>query len=235
MRDEYQFILDDFESEVSAITELANATRIGSSFSSRARIALANSLTLVLASVFEECVRQLVRAAWAERIKATQDASKFPPKLKAKLWRSALERVARQPFLDVDGNTRTARDRIQNLVKFCLDGEITVPIEYDLSHNENNMRPSQINDLFSRIGLKNIFESGCNFPELIEYFGCQTVGQTVEKLRAEIDDFFARRNSIAHAIVFGSSDGADTIDQDIEVFRLTAKALANGADQFVEA
>lgn len=235
MRAEYQFILDDFEREVSAIIELANATRIGSPFSSRARITLANSLTLVLASVFEECVRQLVRVAWAERIKASQDASKFPAKLRAKLWRSSFERLARQPFSDADVNARIARDRIQNLTKFCLDGDINVPLEHDISHNENNMRPGQINDLFNRIGVKNIFESGCNFPELIEYFGCQTAGQAVEKLRAEIEDFFARRNNIAHAIVFGSSDGADTIDQDIEVFRLTARVLANGADQFVEA
>jgi hypothetical protein len=234
MRVEYQAILDDFEAEITAIAELADATRIGSQFSSRARISLANSLTLVLASTFEEYVRQLVKAAWSERLKVVDDASKLPPKLRSKLWRSTLERAARKPFGDVDSQSWLARDRLQNLMKFCLDGDLSVPIDDEISHNERNMRPDQISDLFSKIGIRNIFVTGCALEEAIEYFDCQNADQASENLRAALEDFFIRRNNVAHAIVFGSSDGADTIHQDIDICKLTAKALANGAELFVE-
>lgn len=234
MRVEYSLILDDFEREISAISELADATRIGSDFSARARVSLANSLTLVLASVFEEYVRQLVRAVWLERVKNANDLSSFPPKLRSRLWRSTLERAARQPFSNVDESPRVARDRLQNLLKFCLEGDISAEIASEISHNDNNMRPDQINTLFNQIGVKNVLAEGCEFEEVLEFYASEKAGQAVQNLKSDIEDFFTRRNTIAHAIAFGSSGGADSIHRDIEVFRLCAKALAVGADRFVE-
>lgn len=234
MRVEYQAILDDFESEIIAIGELADATKIGSSFSSRARISLANSLTLVLASTFEEYVRQLVKAAWRQRLSAVESIDQLPKKLQAKLWRNSLERAARRPFDDVERQPRVARERIQNLMEFCMNGDLTVSMDEEIAHNDRNMRPDQINDLFNRIGIKNIFGVGCALAEVIEFFDCDNAGQAAHLLRGELEDFFLRRNLVAHAIVFGSSGGADTIHRDVEVCFLTAKALAHGADQFEE-
>ena len=234
MRVQYQAILDDFETEISALSELADATQIGSTLSPGARISLGNSLTLVLASVFEEYVRQLVRAAWAERLIATQDPRKFPSKLRSKLWRSALERTARFPFAEIESQSRTTRDKIHNVLKFCLDGDFNVPIEHEISHNDNNMRPDQINLLFSQIGISNVLQNGCDFQDIMNFFACQNAGQAAQHLRNEIDGFFVRRNTVAHAIAFGSSGGANAIHRDIEVFRLASRALANGVDLFIE-
>jgi hypothetical protein len=232
MKVEYQAILDEFHEELQAIAELADATRIGSSFSTRARTSLSNSLIMVLASTFEEYVRQLVKAAWNQRLDSVTNINELPTKLRAKIWKSALERAARHGFEHIETAGQTPRERIGNLLKFCIDGDLSVSVETEIAHNDNNMRPDQINDLFNRIGITNIVSAGCNEPTIIEFFNCQNPGQASEKLRVELNNFFVRRNNIVHAIVFGNSSGADTVDQDIEMLRFAALALANGADRF---
>jgi hypothetical protein len=96
------------------------------------------------------------------------------------------------------------------------------------------MRPDQINQLFKQIGINDVLASGCNFQELLDFYGCQNAGQGAAQLRNELEDFFARRNTVAHAITFGSSGSADAIHRDLDVFRLASKALANGVEQFAE-
>ena len=232
MRVEYQLILEDFERELDVVGELASATGNKSSFTSEARISLANALTLLLASIFEEYVRQLVRAVWAERRKVVADVTAFPDKLRPKLWRAALERAARKPFADIDDDPNAAREKVENLLRFCLDGDLSADVDKEISHNDTNMRPGEITRLFSQIGLKDILTTCCSRDHILSHFDCDKPGQAVEVARASLEEFFIKRNTIAHEITFGSSGGPTSILNDVKTFRIIALGLAQAADEF---
>ena len=232
MRIEYQLILEDFERELGIAGELAAATGPKSPFSPEARISLANGLTLLLASIFEEYVRQLVRAVWSERRKVAANLDGFPNKLRSKLWRAGLERAARRSFTDVDADPKVAREKIEHLLKFCLDGDLSADVEKEISHNDNNMRPGEITRLFNQIGIQDIIGICCSKQIVLSFFDRDNAGQTADVARASLEDFFVRRNIIAHEISFGSSGGPTAISKDIETFRVIATGLAQAADGF---
>ena len=107
-------------------------------------------------------------------------------------------------------------------------------VDKDISHNESNMRPGEITRLFNQIGLKDILSECCSRDLVLNHFNCDKPGQAVEAARASLEEFFLKRNIIAHEISFGSSDGPTSIHNDVETFRTIAHGLAQAVDEFQE-
>ena len=231
MRIQYKVILEDFENELDAVAELVIATGSSSQFSAAARVAAANGLTLLLASIFEEYVRQLVRAVFQEKKAAAQGMEDFPGKLRARMWRTGLERVARQHFTEVDSDHRAARDRVESLLAFCLNGNLSANVEDDLAHNDTNMRPEEIKRLFSQIGMTDAVGKACAEDIVQTTLGAESSHETAEITKTRLKEFFDRRNDVAHALRFGSSSGPTNILSDIELFRSFATGMAQAMDR----
>ncbi|HEX8216583.1 MAG TPA: HEPN domain-containing protein [Allosphingosinicella sp.] len=229
MPTEFDAIFDEFSEELDSLAEMAGdrGTSSGAAgLTPRARVAAANAAVLLLAAVFEEHVRQQVRAAFREKTRSARALSDFPHKIAAVVWKRSLEGLARTPFEEIETNVRSADEQVAATLAFCLRKEVAANVEHALSHNENNMRPGELNRLFNQIGLKSIITECCKQPRLKAFLGKDTFGTAQIELEARLEAFFRRRNSTAHAIQFGSSSGPTELLQDIEMFRALGQALA---------
>lgn len=229
MRETLLIIKEDFSEELDALVELSTFGKGSDVLSRRARIAVANSLTLLLASVFEEFVRQLVKAAFNELRQLGHGFDAFP-KLQSRIWKTALERAARRSFEDVSVDTRFTRDEISQILMFCLDSNVLANVDDVVAHNDNNMRPEELGRLFGRIGVKDAFGAACSRAPVIDYFLTENGGQATVAARAALEDFFERRNGIAHALAIGSSSGPTNISKDIDMIRVLGFCLAEAVD-----
>ena len=59
------------------------------------------------------------------------------------------------------------------------------------------------------------------------YFGDSDEGKIYEYLREKLEDFFERRNVIAHSLGTQSSPGGKTLIDDLKFFHALAQGLSN--------
>jgi hypothetical protein len=106
MATEFELIFDDFSAELGALAEMAESSRTAGSagLTPRARIAAGNGAVLLLAAMFEEYIRQQVRAAFREKTRGATGMAEFPDKLVAVVWKRSLEALARTPFDEIEAD-----------------------------------------------------------------------------------------------------------------------------------
>jgi len=237
MTTEFDLIFAEFASELDALSEMASIPRGtgGGAPSARARIAAGNGATLLLAATFEEFVRQQVRAAFREKAKNAKGMSSFPAKIVSAVWRTSLESLARTPFDEIEADGSKAGAVLAQTQLFCLRKDITADVADALSKNEYNMRPGEIGRLFNQIGIVSIVSKISQFEPLIEFVGLDTAGKTTTAIEGRIEEFFRKRNEIAHAIKLSASSGASQLASDIEFFRVIGQAMTYAIDQDIKA
>jgi hypothetical protein len=226
MLTEFELIFEEFSAELDALSEMtASPGKHASELTSRARIAAGNAATLLLAAVFEEYVRQQVKAAFKEKSIRAKGISDFPNNIASKIWRRALETLARTQFEEVEGNARIFEERFAAVVSFSIKKDVMSDVSDAIAHNENNMRPTQLSELFNQIGISKILHKICDEKDLLDHLNCDEPEKARTTLVTEIEEFFRRRNHVAHAIKLGSSSGPLEISQDIELFRVFGQSL----------
>lgn len=228
----FQVIWEDFVSEIDAIRELVT-TFEGHGKAAKTRIAAANSATLLVAATFEEFVREMAREHARMVIRRTSSFDKLPKKLISTAWKRSMEGLARVRF-DVEQSAREslmvdAQARFTVIYEF-VKGDLTQDIFRDLIHNENNMRPNELNSMFSVAGLSDICTKVCDKPVVLEFFGETETGKAHGKLLAALDNFFERRNDIAHALNAGQSNSPEQISTDLDMLQAFSDAMRQTLD-----
>lgn len=227
MDTEFEVIYSEFSAELDALMEAARAPQGGQpSATVRQRIAAANGATLLLAATFEEYIRQQVRAAYREKTKSANDMEELPGKIASTVWRRSLLALARTPFKEIESDIQRIDAHVMATLSFCLRKDFTADVGETLSHNENNMRPDQLNSLFNGIGVKSVMRRSCEYRELINHLGVDTPGKANSVLTSKFEEFYRRRNSIAHALRLTSSSGPAELEQDIQLFRIFGHSLS---------
>jgi hypothetical protein len=184
----------------------------------------------LLAATFEEFVRELARGFARHVVESCGSYEKLPPKLASVAWRRTLESLARvqlNPKKEVFSRESIFADALTKFTvvyEFCR-GDIKQDIYDDLIHNENNMRLGEINSLFKISGVTDICRKACDDPSLTEILGETEAGKAHGRLLDRLDEFFERRNQVAHRISAMQSSGPDQIYRDIELLRSLAQAL----------
>lgn len=234
MVSELELILDDFSAELCSIEQMvASLVTTGTATTSgRARVAGANAAILLLAATFEEFIRQTVKATFTAKAITARGIQDFPARLAANVWRKSLERLARTPFDDVEANGADFRERIEATLKFCLSKDLQANVASSLAHNENNMRPAELTRLFNQIGLSDMCGKVATHPEVIALVGAEAAGTAKVAMEATLEDFFRRRNEIAHAITLNSSVGPTSLTTDIAIFRALAHAIREQCETY---
>lgn len=198
--------------------------------SSKARIAAANSATLLVAATFEEFVREMAREVARAVVANAGSFEKLPPKLAATAWKRTMEGLAKVRLDDRQSGAGTenvfgaAQARFSVIYDFCR-GDLTQDIYRDLIHNENNMRPNELNGLFKVSGFGDVCRGLSDKPAILEIFGESEPGKAHGKLLSGLEDFFERRNGIAHSLNSGKSSGPEQIIKDISVLECFGTAL----------
>lgn len=227
----FRVIADDFLVELGAISDLVDAVQTPA-HSGRARIASINSATLLLAATFEEFVREMGRQYARELVARVNDPRLLPRKLTATAWKRTLEQLARAKIdtggtpLSLDHISSDARSSFDSVWAF-LGGDLTKDIYKPLIHNENNMRPGEINAVFSVCDLKDICLKISDHAELKEHFSEDDSGKVHGLLVRALNDFMEDRNDIAHSLNSATSRGVDEFRKVVGLMLSIAEALVS--------
>ncbi len=154
----FELIREDFVGEIDTIRQLVG-TFDGPGKTAKARIAAANSATLLVAATFEEFVREMAREHARVVVTTSPSFDKLPKKLVSTAWKRSMEGLARVR-LDVEQSARESL-MVDTHARFSVaysfaKGDLTQDIYRDLIHNENNMRPNELNSMFNVAGLSDM-------------------------------------------------------------------------------
>lgn len=230
----YTPILEEFESELDAVGAFAlqsSATDIPA----KIRVAAANAATLLLAATFEEFIREIARELAKAVVKKSASVEDLPKRLVEQVWKRHADAVGKIPFprgqsvINRRNLYQNARIEFDAAHAFCM-GDLSQNIYPRLIHNENNMHAGQINELFKICGAKDICREVANKTALTEIFG-QDAGVSHGKVISSLEDFFSRRNEIAHAISLRRSPGSVTLEKDIDFLRRLGRALKDTVEE----
>lgn len=231
----FDAVADDFVADLDAISELI-AVAQGAGRSPKSRIAAVNSLTLFLTATFEEFVREMGRQYAREIVARNVDSERLPRRLTATAWKRTLEDLAKAK-IDTGGTqislaliARNAKSSFDAVCKF-LEGDKTQDIYGPLIHNENNMRPGQLNAIFAICDLKDVCCKISDKRPLKEYFDEEESGKSHGKILVRLNDFIEKRNDIAHSLNPGNSSVPDQLLDEIKFFRALASSLAETLPQ----
>jgi hypothetical protein len=186
-----------------------------------------------VAATFEEFVREMAREYARIVVTTTPSFDKLPKKLVSTAWKRSMEGLARLRF-DVEESARE-RFMIDTQTRFSaaylfVKGDLTQDIYRDLIHNENNMRPNEINSMFKVAGLSDVCAKVCDKPAMLLFFGETEAGKAHGKLVVALNDFFERRNGIAHALNPGQSSGPEQIVNDLDMLKAFSEAIFQTLD-----
>jgi hypothetical protein len=106
----------------------------------------------------------------------------LPPKMASTVWKRTLEGLSKIKFEagranDIDHIFGVAQTRFLVVYEFCK-GDLTKDIYRDLIHNENNMRPGELNAMFKISGLTDVCLKCSDKASLLQYFGQNEAGRT---------------------------------------------------------
>jgi hypothetical protein len=226
----YSLVTEDFLADLEALSSLVQvAHRTG--ISAKTRVASINSATLLLASTFEEFVREMGRQFAKDVVARTPDPKKLPKKLTATAWKRTLEHLARAKIdtggtpLSLEHISADSRSKLDAVLAF-LGGDVSRDIYGPLIHNDNNMRPGEINAIFAICDLSDVCKKICEREVLWQHFDTEDAGKTHGRFLASLNDFMEMRNDIAHALNAGSSVGPDNFYAYISEFKAIALALS---------
>ena len=236
MATEFSLISEDFDEELQIILDLSGGALFGQTRPApRARVALANSVTLLLAATFEEFVRQMAIACARVRVTRAKSLLSLPDRLVDAAWRTTMKRLGdirlriNTGQAAINTSLADARREFDTVYAFCT-GDLDQDIFGQVVQNENNMRPDEINKIFRRCGLKDIVRQIAADQRMLTFFSEDEPDRACQKLRAALEDFFERRNQIAHSLNPQSSSSPGQIRRDVEVFSGVGEALCRALE-----
>lgn len=227
----FDLIVEDFLDDLAAIehvvSEFDSPARLA-----KARVAAANSAALLVAATFEEFIREMARQFAKAVVQNSSSFRQVPQQITTTAWKRTMERFAKIKF-DADASGVTiqtaiadAASKLNAFDEFCR-GDLSRDIYENLIHNENNMKPTEINGLFKVSGVHDVCKQICDQQILRDELGISDSGRAHGALLETLEQFFRRRNQIAHALNPGSSTSPSQILSDIRLLSALARSLGN--------
>jgi len=227
MADAFDLISDDFVADLNDIRSVVR-TFDSPTFMPKTRVAAANSATLLLAATFEEFVREMAREYARAVVNGTGSFAQLPRKLAGTAWKRTMDGLGKIKFDEHASGVdlvNAANAKFSTIYEFCR-GDLTKEIYMELIHNDSNMRPTQLNELFNVSGLSDVCRRCSGEQVLLDHFGETEPNVTHGKLITALQDFFERRNGVAHSIAAMRSSGASQILTEIDLLERFARALS---------
>lgn len=159
-------------------------------------VVLPGTLLLYLGGRFENYVRTIFEELCIMVASYAKSYDKLPKAMKENLIKFTAEIIS---------NPRKyghAENGVANFIKNLHININTKSIDtlniQCLSITYENMRPDTLNELFERIGVKNIWDRIGEQPRLKMFFGTSDPSQTKSEARKTLNEFVETRNKIAH-------------------------------------
>ncbi len=231
---EFDAIFEEFCEELDALKVVLDGLSQPNpeSVSPKARISGANASVLLLAAIFEEFVRQTVKESFVKKVSAADAITDLGKKIQGTVWRKSLSKLSRVSLDELLAEPHSIAAQVQAMTAFCIDGKVDADVGAAISHNERNMTSSQITELFSAVGVGNVFGQVGNNASIRRDLLLGPEENGGDKLKLRIDEFYRQRNTIAHAISLRSSSRPDSILSDVAFFRSFGRALTEVCREF---
>jgi hypothetical protein len=94
-----------------------------------------------------------------------------------------------------------------------------------LIHHMHNFRPSVVDELAGRLGIKSLISDSCDSNKLRAKFGLTRKHEVEKTVRAKLNEFYERRNSIVHSLSSASGYAVDVVIDYIELFEAVADSM----------
>lgn len=224
----FSVIYDEFAENLNALKAVVTAFSTPTTGSGKTRVAAANSVTLLLAATFEEFVREMARAYARAVVASCATIDDVPTKLVKHAWARYVDGFSKMQLdtkIRREESIASAKSRFSTVHDFSA-GDLSKDIYKELIHNENNMRPQQINFLFAISDVSNLCHQICDKPPLTRLFNSNDQGKINGYLMRDLDAFMERRNDVAHAVAMSSSSGPDELSKEIEFFRCIGESMS---------
>ena len=144
-------------------------------------------MTLLLAATFEEFVREMAREFAVQVVTKASAIADLPDRLLEVAWQRTLDQVMRKTVEAPNKKEMNklsagrARPKLEPLLNF-MEGDISQDIFEHLIHNENNMRPGEINKMFKISGLSSTCHELCKSSHVKGYFAEDDEGRASGRL-----------------------------------------------------
>ena len=225
----YSAITEEFDSQLLSLQELLAANQSNSLMPST-RVASVRAATLLLASIFEEFVREMAKEYATHVVSQAGSLDEVPDRLVETAWTQTLDEIVRAKVKGESKKValallaRASRLRFDAMCLF-IEGDISQDIYANLTRNRNNMRPVEINRLFRIGGASNICLEVCRRKSLQRFFEERGHTKTHQALLQTLNNFIDKRNNVAHAPNLTSSDSPEESLRDIRLLSAFSEDL----------
>jgi hypothetical protein len=227
---DFSYATAEFKRQIGALSNLLAATSIWPrieatitddalrrelpAISAFERNTIANSSLVILASYFEEYVRQQVEEYCRSSIQYYEGFDiDFKKKFIDSYWRASVTRLERIRPKDQADWTVEASVLLEGLIRYpTRDAHTHVEPKFLCEHT-NNMRLDTILELSSRVGIKNIQAGLFRSSDLKKTLSAKKSDEFNIQLKAKLNEFYNLRNEIVHAIGQSTGYGISIFDE----------------------
>lgn len=226
METPFSLVGEDFAKELSTIDHLL--TRVGTTddrLDTDVRLAASNASMLLIAASFEEFVRQEIRESVLVVLDQATDISAVPKELLATVWDRSSYVLKGVKFTTTNFDLISATKALSAMNEFCLDGDLSVDVSDMVAFNMNNMKAKEINEIFKRVGIRDICKQVGETEVIVNFFGSPNPETAHSECVAYLDNFYRERNDVAHSIASSRVVGTTDLERHLEFFRTVGTAL----------
>jgi hypothetical protein len=227
---EFALVVEEANDDFNSLQQLIDhaEVRAGDQFalSGPSRVAAANACVLYVASVFEEAVRQLGNAYVDLLATKTAIPDDRMHAIRAGLWERSASALTSKPYGVRDFDETDAIRNIAILKDFCIDVVDISLMQNNAVYNHRNMRAREINNVFKRLGIKEISNKIGRCVEFRSFFIVDTVAEAQDEFIAYLNDFYEVRNRATHELGVFRSQGTVDSRRYIEFFRTAVRRLS---------
>ncbi|MEJ0058426.1 MAG: HEPN domain-containing protein [Terricaulis sp.] len=210
---------DDFELAISKL-EAALDHIENSAPTSEVRVLLLNNAIVALSANLEEGLRALFESY----LTVLEDEADAHDWLRSDLQTSNI-RCYIKKLRELSPKGAIA---ISSNLHACLTGSASFKLaKEDIVYNKGNFRSDQVRDTAVATGIREIWQTIADCPEIQAYFAEDRLEQRIGKLAARWNELFDERDLVVHRFSQASGWSKDRIAQAIELSRLVLTRLAS--------
>ena len=197
------------------------------------RIATTNGLVVYLAAVIEEGVRELFKAFLEDLYNEVSTNSQLPPKLIQSNYKAIGETLKNlSKSTEVDAPMRIL-NIFNDINTAHNNGECTPFFKSQLTHNQSNMKSSQVAEISSRNGIPKLWRKVSSTPEIKLYYSVLKPNQIETKLLIDWNELFGERDTIMHKNSQATGLGASIISNYAAMFQVALTGISKVLDESI--
>jgi RiboL-PSP-HEPN len=202
-----------------------------------------NSMALVfLASSYEEFVREEISECaklLSSKYSSLPDALRHG--IRSAYWNTSLQRLNYAKHILTKSEPKTPDSLTLNKIRPILELAQLFVINDDSSridpittvHHSNNFRPSVVDEIAGRIGIKNFTTRTAESTRIKTHFGVGTGNAAAKEMRHKLDEFYDRRNEIVHSLSSTTGYGVDYVLDWITLFDAVAQSMKDALERAI--